>query len=574
MLERCGAPQLFPPSISGTAMFTHHTRTIVHLLFAALVVAIFHARIPFARAMPDNNHASAGGGIPDSVAIQSAARVGDRVLAVWGTTLGPAPARPVLMGQIIWAGNALGAPFLISERAARPASRLRVLALRDRFLVIWEDHRNAPRLDVWICSMDVHGNTGPEQVLGNDFSFEHSTIVKVTGGSLLLWESQGGAMMQQRLDQVGRLVGGATLSRLPNIGNFLVLPDPRGSIISLSNNTVLLLDSTETFQPAPVMNVIPAGAFVAISHTGRIAYLTSWLSGGVYDSPYDTVPARTFTIPTDSVPEPHGPSTLIQWDMAERLRVCYLSVWDGSGQFRGKNRWTYTLFLTTLTEKAQGRFSYVTNHYIDEAYNDPDAGYERHASISFFALERPCLMTTVMKLKLRITESEEYRRGGRPWDTSYTVARELYITPQAAPGTEAQCGWESAMPPGIPIGRVPREDSSAVVVYVGGVALTLVAPMVPQTAAVDAVYVPASEQGIRIAPNPVRGSAAIVFNRPVGPGARLVLADSRGNVVLQAALEPGARDANITVADVPSGVYLAVLEEGGSRWVARCIVAR
>ncbi len=555
-------------------MFTHHTRTIVHLLFAALVVAIFHARIPFARAMPDNNHASAGDGIPDSVAIQSAARVGDRVLAVWGTTLGPAPARPVLMGQIIWGGNRLGAPFLISERAARPASRLLVFALRDRFLVIWEDHRNAPGLDVRICSMDIHGNTGPEQVLGSNFSFEQSTIVNVTGGALLLWESQRGAMMQQRLDNVGRLVGEATLSRLLNISNFLVLPDARGSVVSLSNNTVLLLDTAETFQPAPVMNVIPAGAFVAISRTGRIAYLTSSLDGGVYDSPYDTLPARTFTIPRDSFPKPHGPTTLVLWDMAERLRVCYLSVWSTSDQIHGKNWWRSSLKLTSLVEKVPGRFSSLTSYQIDEAYNDPDAGYARHGYIESFALERPCMMTAAMKLTLGITESEEYRHGGWPWDTSYSVARVLYITPQAVPDTEERCGWEGAVPPGIPIARLAREDSSCVVVDVDGRTLTLVAPMVPQTAAIGAVYVPASEQGIRIAPNPVRGSAAIVFNRPVGPGARLVLADSRGHVVLQAALEPGARDASITVADVPSGVYLAVLEEGGSRWVARCIVAR
>lgn len=82
--------------------------------------------------------------LPDSAAMQSAATIGDRTLVVWGSmALDDYGMRvATLMMQMVVGGVPVGSPVRINEPSSPPTSMVAVLALKDRFLVIWRDARN------------------------------------------------------------------------------------------------------------------------------------------------------------------------------------------------------------------------------------------------------------------------------------------------------------------------------------------------------------------------------------------------------------------------------------------------
>lgn len=155
--------------------------------------------------------------LPESIRIQSADSIDGITLAVWGTTRFDAgndsAMVPTLRMQIIQGGKAIGVPLdLLSERA-RPARYLRVIALVDRFVVVYNDLRGVDS-GVYATEVDLTGTVlGVEkQFSRNPISLKHgSKGLYVLGdrarGMLLLWYTEGvddTGFVCRRIDAQGR----------------------------------------------------------------------------------------------------------------------------------------------------------------------------------------------------------------------------------------------------------------------------------------------------------------------------------------------------------------------------------
>ena len=82
--------------------------------------------------------------LPGDIEIQSAAELGDVVLAAWGTQQANptgAGVRNALVMQVARGGKVVGSPQLVHSDSGIPHSMVSVVALQDRFCVFWNDRR-------------------------------------------------------------------------------------------------------------------------------------------------------------------------------------------------------------------------------------------------------------------------------------------------------------------------------------------------------------------------------------------------------------------------------------------------
>src|SRR5438128_15612 len=81
--------------------------------------------------------------LPADAQIQSAARIGELTLVVWGTTrLEPdSSVVNMLVMQLLRDTTLVGPQRVLTSNAARPSGFVQVMAVRDRFLVVWNDRR-------------------------------------------------------------------------------------------------------------------------------------------------------------------------------------------------------------------------------------------------------------------------------------------------------------------------------------------------------------------------------------------------------------------------------------------------
>jgi hypothetical protein len=129
--------------------------------------------------------------MPADAQIQSAASIGSKTLVVWGTTVFASDSSIVnqLRMQMLEDTMLYGQQRSLHSEEARPFGVVSVLALRDRFLVLWNDRR-AGATGIYMQRVDTNGEfIGGEELLGqgvmrSDFEV---TLIPVQDRYMLVW---------------------------------------------------------------------------------------------------------------------------------------------------------------------------------------------------------------------------------------------------------------------------------------------------------------------------------------------------------------------------------------------------
>lgn len=191
--------------------------------------------------------------LPDSVAMQSAASIGDRTLVVWGNISLNNDGIPVpgLMMQMVIGDAPAGAPVRIDDAAVPPATIAVVLALRDRFLVLWQNSGHSSREGFNARLVGLDGiPLGPSRpVPGVAPQSEAEVWVRQDGDGYVLswhqWFANAGSMYwsRQHLDAGGNVTGTVE----PLVGPYddsYTYPELPGISIKVSYASFTLYDSS------------------------------------------------------------------------------------------------------------------------------------------------------------------------------------------------------------------------------------------------------------------------------------------------------------------------------------------
>lgn len=142
--------------------------------------------------------------LPADYRIQDADRIGDRTLAVWGTTIGTGNGNVagVLRYQVLDHNNLHGIQQTLTLPDARPFGAVQVVSLASSFLVLWSDRRaDSSGLYGQLVS-DEGGLLGNEFRIAPDlhphslFGWEAVVLGTPSAGRLLLWQQKTGTQIQ------------------------------------------------------------------------------------------------------------------------------------------------------------------------------------------------------------------------------------------------------------------------------------------------------------------------------------------------------------------------------------------
>jgi hypothetical protein len=137
--------------------------------------------------------------LPDYAKIQSAARIGDITLVVWGTTrrTSDTDAASMLVMQLLRDTTPIGSPQSLTLPDARPFDFVQVLPLRDRFLVVWNDMRNGDSV-AFMRRVDTTGVLDGDEERFNTEPIDFLGIVRLEmiGGYRLVWNGHGASENQ------------------------------------------------------------------------------------------------------------------------------------------------------------------------------------------------------------------------------------------------------------------------------------------------------------------------------------------------------------------------------------------
>jgi hypothetical protein len=150
-------------------------------------------------------------------AIESAARIGDYALVVWGSVLAdttPEGTRNILRMQRFRGTGIAGEQTTVTGRDAMPYGSVRVVALRDRFVLLWNDRRSAAP-GIYMQQVDSGG-----RLLGSEARFSARQVATTSrrgimaGGSsadgyMIIWEESVAphAAFARRIDPAGNPEG-------------------------------------------------------------------------------------------------------------------------------------------------------------------------------------------------------------------------------------------------------------------------------------------------------------------------------------------------------------------------------
>lgn len=292
---------------------------------------------------------------PESARIQSADRIGERWLAVWGGTAPVADTgvRPVLWGQIVQGMNPQGEPFMVTGEIARPEWTVSVLALDDRFLVLWNDRR-AVDSGVYMQRVGPGGSRIGEEIRWPALTELQSdsavwTLRDSLGYAILWSEAMPGDQpdyFRQRLDSSGLPKGEHQLLRSADF-------DDERSYAGLPGVVIMPGDNPRFYHAdaRPDARPIPAGRLqdpYYLRADTSLAALHYDQDGSAYFEYYanifDSLPVRR--IP---VPELQGrvPSVgAIAVDSAGNYRIFFLREQDGASDppiFKTIDLYSFTL---------------------------------------------------------------------------------------------------------------------------------------------------------------------------------------------------------------------------------------
>ncbi len=134
----------------------------------------------------------------DDALFQSGASLGGVALVAWGTSVpvaGPDSLRNEVLVQVVRGGRAVGMPTQAHDSDARPFGVAGVVALADRFLVLWNDRRPDAR-GVHARAFDTSGVAiGPDMLLAAGGALRADSalwLVPDSSGLLLVWADTSG----------------------------------------------------------------------------------------------------------------------------------------------------------------------------------------------------------------------------------------------------------------------------------------------------------------------------------------------------------------------------------------------
>jgi hypothetical protein len=198
--------------------------------------------------------------LPAEIRIQSAASIGSRTLAVWGTTVNDPGSGVVnaLVMQMLDDTTMLGQQRKFTSREARPFGFVQVLEFQASFLVIWNDRRsNAPGIYTLQVSMDG-SPTGSEQRISTGVVQPDSTgrivvLGEIPTGRLLLWNDvrkDAGGVYAMRIAADGTIETEVRLGlSLKKILNYSNLPGSR--LLMLSDTALYFVDTFARLRSIP-----------------------------------------------------------------------------------------------------------------------------------------------------------------------------------------------------------------------------------------------------------------------------------------------------------------------------------
>ncbi len=315
--------------------------------------------------------------LPDSVLLQYGARVANRTLVVWSTSLDAgADTRIALMGQFVdhialpkdsstgryvpsSSGRNVpyGRPFEITNTAAGPSRALVVVNVNDHFVVAWLDVRFSPAVQIRVRVVDTAGTLGPVAVLANGVDFDPARfdVIPIPRGYRYVWQASGlGAVMTRDADTLGVPILPLRVVQLPAMERAApVAGDPDLTAIAIGR-TIWLVDSSGVPQIAPVMGDIPPDALVFLSRAGGVIASRDSLSRAEYDTPLSRKPDRLVWPYLDDSSRAFSRPRISMWDRNQKVSITYLTQFTflGGG---GSNVWLdYLLYLVRHTIYTDG----------------------------------------------------------------------------------------------------------------------------------------------------------------------------------------------------------------------------
>ncbi|MBS1913043.1 MAG: hypothetical protein JST22_13735 [Bacteroidetes bacterium] len=280
------------------------------LLLAAIVAhGVLSAQMPDVRISPPDSPTFV---LNQDAEIQSAARVGGRTLAAWGTTVPDSVAGSYhneLWLQMLDGPALVGAPRRLHGDEARPSGCVCVLNLHDRFLVLWNDRRTAVPA-IRAQAVDTLGDgIGGEWVFRDSASLAGATSVWLRddqGTYRITWGDAAGTAVRYftgLLDVAGHTVRETSEIVQSNFDTRLTLDSLPGiSFDRLDDGHWHRIHADGSIDPRAIPDRFLNGPHYVAADTSIVVIerdSTGAHSVAFYRSLFDTVPARrvAFTLP-------------------------------------------------------------------------------------------------------------------------------------------------------------------------------------------------------------------------------------------------------------------------------------
>jgi hypothetical protein len=276
--------------------------------------------------------------LPTDAQIQSAARIGELTLVVWGTTrLEPdSSVVNMLVMQLLRDTTLIGPQRVLTSNAARPSGFVQVMAVRDRFVVAWNDRRGGDSA-AYVQRVDTSGvlSGSEEQFFGGTISPFGIAQIGTQSGYLLVWNKQdttSARIYSRAIDSVGNFVGSVSG---PLQGTMQQIIQP-----SLIPGLTLLHRGDLHPLTVGVMGNIDTLRGEAARHFDMPYYLDDdgsmvTLDGDTlkfYRAFVDVVPDKAITI---KLPERHPGSEALCRDSSGQIGIVFAT--GGSGSYYGNN---------------------------------------------------------------------------------------------------------------------------------------------------------------------------------------------------------------------------------------------
>ncbi|HVZ37697.1 MAG TPA: T9SS type A sorting domain-containing protein [Candidatus Kapabacteria bacterium] len=418
--------------------------------------------------------------LPPDAQIESADSIGNLRLVVWGSTTANADGsiRNVLWMQQVRGDVKLGNPEILSDSTARPFGFVQVLALVDKFLVIWNDRRIA-NAQTFLMRIDSNGIRGKEQVLDSSHTISNPGLAwaKEEHGYRLIWNGNQGILIRM-CDSDLTLTGDASLINA-GIFNSVLHPSrtPNVTLLDMGSDGWLVVDRSgrnSTLNWTDPYYVENDGSLL-ILRDNRILEYASLL---------DTQPIRSFDaqLPPTAIPG----TTLVALDLAGRIVLTYGTL-DISVDILFDQKYV-VINVLQLTMLANGAFSQPAYRlgrgvaYFDHCADTPEA---EATSVS---LQRECGNRYMVSVGVHVTTWMNCQASRGPYDVTDTVH---YAVAQTSVTDTAPDLGPCASRPGIALERRSSTYASAVDLLLGSRRVALSAPV-----ALDSINIPDLAPGI------------------------------------------------------------------------------